>query len=70
MHLIEALKEDYTITVDWEATKYIGLTIEWDYENGKVHIHKPGYLENTMTRFGHKKTDKVLNSPHPHRPTQ
>jgi hypothetical protein len=23
-----------------------------------------------MTRFGHTKTDKVQNSPHPHRPTQ
>jgi hypothetical protein len=27
-HLIEALKRDYTITVNREATKYIGLTIE------------------------------------------
>ncbi len=27
-HLIEALKKDYTITVDWEATKNIGLTIK------------------------------------------
>jgi hypothetical protein len=30
-HLIEALKREYTITVDKEATKYIGLTVEWDY---------------------------------------
>ncbi len=41
-HLINVLKADYTITVDREATKYIGLTIEWDYDNGKVHIHMPG----------------------------
>jgi hypothetical protein len=27
-HLINVLKKDYTITVDWDATKYIGLTIE------------------------------------------
>jgi hypothetical protein len=27
-HLIEALKRDYTITVNREATKYIGLTID------------------------------------------
>jgi hypothetical protein len=31
-HLIEALKRDYMMTVDREATKYIGLTIEWDYK--------------------------------------
>ena len=29
-HRINILKKDYTITVDREATKYIGLTIEWD----------------------------------------
>jgi hypothetical protein len=32
-HLINALQKDYTITVDWDATKYIGLTIKWDYKN-------------------------------------
>jgi hypothetical protein len=31
-HLIEALENDYTITIDWDANKYIGLTIKWDYE--------------------------------------
>jgi hypothetical protein len=40
-HLINVLKKDYTITVGREATKYISLTIEWDYENGKVHMHIP-----------------------------
>jgi hypothetical protein len=29
-HLIDALQKEYTITVDWDATKYIGLTIEWE----------------------------------------
>jgi hypothetical protein len=32
-HLIDALKQDYTITIDWDATKYIGLTLEWNYKN-------------------------------------
>ena len=47
-HLIEALKRDYTITIDWDATKYIGLTIKWDYDGGKVHMHMPGYIEKTL----------------------
>ncbi len=29
-HLIEALKQDYTITIDWGGTKYIALTNDWD----------------------------------------
>ena len=35
-HLIDALEKDYTISTDWDATKYIGLTIDWDYEKRKV----------------------------------
>jgi hypothetical protein len=27
-HLIDALKQDYTITIDWDPTKSIGLTLE------------------------------------------
>jgi hypothetical protein len=30
-HLINAIRMYYPMTVDKEATKYIGLTIEWDY---------------------------------------
>ena len=47
-HLINVLKKDYTITIDWDAKKYIGLTVEWDYENRKVHIHMPGYLTKAL----------------------
>ena len=48
-HLIEVLRKDYTITVNWEATKYIGLTIKWDYDKGRVHIYMLSYVEKTMT---------------------
>jgi len=32
-HLMNALKENYGITEDWDSEKYIGLTIDWDCEN-------------------------------------
>jgi hypothetical protein len=47
-HLIEAIQKDYRITVDWDATKYIGLTVEWDYTNRKVYLHMPGYLSKAL----------------------
>ncbi len=53
-YIINALKKHYTITVDREATKYIDLTIKWDYENSKVHKYKSGYLIKAMTHFKHK----------------
>jgi hypothetical protein len=65
-HLIKALKIYYQITVDREATKYIGLTVEWDYANGKVHTHMPGYFPKAMTRFKHETPNKIQNSPHRH----
>jgi hypothetical protein len=65
-HLINVIKKYYPITVDKEATKYIGLTIEWDYTNRKAHIHMPGYLQKAITRFNHETPDKIQNSPHPH----
>ncbi len=54
------------MTVDTEATKYIGLTIEWDYKNQKAHIHMLGYLEKAFMRFKHEAPEKNQNSPHPH----
>ncbi len=47
-NLINTLKMDYSITVDWDATKYIGLTIKWDYVNRKVYVHMPGYLSKAL----------------------
>jgi hypothetical protein len=65
-HLLTALQKDYTVSTDWEATKYIGLTIEWDYQNRKVHIHMPGYLAKALQRFKHPTPTRQQNSPHPH----
>jgi hypothetical protein len=53
-HLISALKENYEITIDKTATKYIGLSIEWDYENKKVYTSMPGYLSKAFVRFKHE----------------
>ena len=54
------------MTVDKDAKKYIGLTIEWGYENRKAHIQMPSYLEKVFARFNHKTPVKPQNSPHPH----
>ncbi len=47
-HIINALKKYYTITMDKDAAKYIGLTIDWVYENRKVYMSMPGYLAKEM----------------------
>ncbi len=65
-HIINVLKKYYTITVDKEAAKYIGLTIAWNYENRKVHMFMPGYLAKAMIRLKNETPNKIQNSLHCH----
>jgi hypothetical protein len=65
-NLINALKENYTITIDREAKKYIGLPIEWEYINRRVCAHMSGYLSKAFIRFKHTPPKKKHNSPHQH----
>jgi hypothetical protein len=64
--LISTLKADYDITIDKTAKKSIGLTIEWDLKNWKVHTSMPGYSSKVFLRFKHEISHKKQNSPHPH----
>ena len=65
-HLISVLKQDYGIDTDWEGTRYLGLTLDWDYINREVHLSMPGYIENALVRFGHEPPDKPQLQPYPH----
>jgi hypothetical protein len=66
MHLISILKEHYELSEDWKGTKFIGLTLKWDYSGRKVHISMPGYINDALTRFHHKRPKQRQNSPHQH----
>jgi hypothetical protein len=65
-HLINTIQKDFTITIDWDATKYIGLTVKWDYMNRKVYLHMPGYLTKTLQRFKDEIPKSKQKTPHPH----
>jgi hypothetical protein len=53
------------VTEDWTGTKYLRLTVVWDYENRKVHLWMPGYIKKASLRFKHDKPEKIQNSPIP-----
>ena len=53
-HLINALEQDNKVSEDWEGEKYIGLTIDWDYEKGEVHVSMSGYVSKALQQFKHK----------------
>ena len=41
-HLKAVLNKDYTITHNWNGAKYVGITLDWDYTEQKVHLYMPG----------------------------
>ena len=65
-HLLEVLKNDYTCNTDWEGTRYLGLSLDWDYKNRQVHLSMPGYIAKALARFGHENPTKPQHQPHQH----
>eukprot|EP00804_Cyclotella_cryptica_P024442 CCRYP_019261-RA/>CCRYP_019261-RA protein AED:0.29 eAED:0.18 QI:0/0/0/1/0.33/0.25/4/0/786 len=41
-HLRNALKQHYTIDIDWTGSLYCGIALKWDYHNKTVDISMPG----------------------------
>jgi hypothetical protein len=60
------LSQDYEIDMDWDGTRYLGLTLDWDYKLRKVHLSMLGYIEKACIKFGHTMPDKPQRQPHPH----
>ena len=63
-HLLRALRDMYTITVDWKGALYVGITIVWDYANGKVTISIPGYIAVVLRQFQYLMPSRSQHSPH------
>jgi hypothetical protein len=63
-HLIDTLASLYEITTDWSGTKYLGLTLDWDYQARTLDISMPGYIEKALQRFAHPLPPRPQHSPH------
>jgi hypothetical protein len=53
-HLTDTLENFYTITTEWPGTRYLGLTLDWDYDARTVNMSMPGYIANALTKFQHE----------------
>ena len=63
LHFKQTLEENYKITEEWDGTRFIGITLDWDYRQRKVHPSIPGHTEESLKQFNHKKPKK--NQPYP-----
>ncbi len=53
MHLKKVLKLHYKLTCDWTGTRYIGITLDWDYKKRQVHLSMPNYVKKALKQFQH-----------------
>ena len=64
LHLIDALKQGYPTSVDWDGKNYCGYTFDWNYEKGYVDVSMPTYIPKMLRKFNHKKPSRPQRSPH------
>ena len=48
LHLKQTLEENYKVTKEWDITRYIGITLEWDYKQRQVHLSLIGYTNKAL----------------------
>ena len=64
-HLLKALGEKYALAIDWTVTSYLGLTINWHYDEGYVDISMPDYVPKALAKFHHSAPKRPQHAHHP-----
>ena len=64
--LLKTLHDNYTVSTDWEGTRYLGMNLDWDYDNCEVHVSMLGYFTEALKHFKHMSPRKPQHQPHPH----
>eukprot|EP00804_Cyclotella_cryptica_P026377 CCRYP_007695-RA/>CCRYP_007695-RA protein AED:0.34 eAED:0.34 QI:0/0/0/1/1/1/3/0/489 len=57
LHLQSVIEQHYKCSTDWSGNRYIGITIDWDYTQRKVHLSMPGYKDKALKQFQHLSTE-------------
>jgi hypothetical protein len=63
LHLINALETHYPLKIDWTGSKYIGIDLTWDYENGTVVLSMKDYVKKALKQFMHETAPKHFDGP-------
>ena len=63
LHLKSVIEEHYKCSADWSGSRYIRITLNWDYANRKVHLSMPGYKDKALKQFQHHKPSMLQHSP-------
>jgi hypothetical protein len=80
LHLINAVKSNYNLAIDWSGPLYCNLILNWHYDAEYADVSMPGYIDRALTKFAypvplrpqhalHKWIEPAYGSGKPQRPT-
>ena len=67
-HLLNALREDYEVTVNEKGDLYAGINLTWDYTKRTCRLSMEDYIAELRAKFNHPDPKKPQHSPHRHTP--
>ena len=47
-HLLSVIEADYECKAECDGGRYLGLTLDWDYEKREVHLSMPEYVAKAL----------------------
>ena len=62
-HLKKCLEEVYSMSIDWDGKRYVGIDLQWDYENGDLYCSMPGYITSALQEFKHPPPTQPVYGP-------
>ncbi len=69
-HFIDALNEHYTVVVNMMGSLFCRIQLTWNYVQGHVDCHMPGYINNALTKYQHPKPVTPQHAPYKVAPIQ
>ena len=64
-HLKTSLENYYEIEADWSGSRYIGISLDWNYNNKTLDIDMPNFTNNKLRQYGHTKPKRPQDAPYP-----
>ena len=67
-HLLNALRNDYEVTVNKKGDLYAGIKFHWNYDKRSVRLSMDEHISKLQAKFNHPNPKKSQHSPRRHTP--
>jgi hypothetical protein len=69
-HLVNALKEHYTVAINMTGSLFCGIHLTWNYMLGHIDYHMLVYINKAFTKYQHPKPVSPQHAPYKAAPIQ